>query len=252
MYIKLIACEIFFREICYCAAISKNIVDAEFLTQGYHDIPQTGAVEIQKRIDAVPPGKYDAIALGYGLCSKIVTGLVARHTPIVIPRMHDCITMFLGSRERYKSMFESCPGTYYYTSGWLECLTRRGGEANINGFLMPANVAEGFKVALDQLEKKYGKDNAEYLVFLFSQWENMYNRGVLINFEFARHLKFDEKVKEICKNRGWEYGEIEGDLGYLQRLLDGDWREDEFLILNPGEKIVATFDDKIIEKQTVS
>ena len=126
MFYKVIACEIAFRELCYAAAQSRNLIDLEFLTQGYHDIPGTGRAEIQKRIDAVPAGKYDAILLGYGLCSTILTGLTTAHTPLVIPRAHDCITFFLGSKERYQECFNAKPGTYYYTSGWLECAKRRG------------------------------------------------------------------------------------------------------------------------------
>lgn len=249
MYLKVIACEIFFREICYCAALSKNIIDLEFITQGYHDVPESGIKEIQRRIDAVPEKKYDAIVLGYGLCSKIVAGIAARHTPVVIPRVHDCIAIFLGSHRRYKSIFESQPGTYYYTSGWLECIVRRGGESNINGFLLPANALEGFKIALGKLEEKYGKENAEYLISEFAKWENLYSRGALINYEFTKHLNLEEKVKEICKNRGWDFIKIEGDLGYFKRLLEGDWNEDEFLIVNPGEMVVASYDDKIIGKK---
>ncbi len=96
MFYKVIACEIAFRELCYAAAQSRNLIDFEFLTQGYHDIPATGRTEIQKRIDAVPAGRYEAIVLGYGLCSNILTGLTTAHTPLVIPRAHDCITFFLG------------------------------------------------------------------------------------------------------------------------------------------------------------
>ena len=37
------------------------------------------------------------------------TNLIARHTPIVMPRAHDCITLYLGSRERYQAQFERHP-----------------------------------------------------------------------------------------------------------------------------------------------
>ena len=121
MLLKIIACEIAFREICHIAAQSKHLLDLEFLTQGHHENPAAGRADIQQRIDAMPAGKYEAILLGYGLCSSILTGLTTAHTPLVIPRAHDCITFFLGSKERYQKMFASRPGTYYYTSGWLEC-----------------------------------------------------------------------------------------------------------------------------------
>ena len=127
MFAKLIACEVAFREICWASARSASLVDLEFLSQGYHDNSDIGRERLQERIDAVPEGKYDAILLGYALCNNMVVGLQARHTPLVIPRAHDCITFFLGSKERYARVFREHPGTYYYTAGWLEH-RHRGGE----------------------------------------------------------------------------------------------------------------------------
>ena len=141
MFLRVIACEIAFRELCHAAATSPNLVDFDFLTQGYHDVPGTGRAELQKQIDAVPAGRYDAIILGYGLCSNILTGLTTSHTPLVIPRAHDCITFFLGSKERYQDFFTAHPGTYYYTSGWLECAKRRGSTGPIwGGASLPASA----------------------------------------------------------------------------------------------------------------
>ena len=62
MFLKVIACEIAARELYYAAARSRNLVDLEFLTQGYHDTPNAGRTELQKHIDAVSAGKYDAAA----------------------------------------------------------------------------------------------------------------------------------------------------------------------------------------------
>lgn len=249
MYIKVIACEVFFREVCHCASISKNIIDLEFLIHGYHDTPEVGFHEIQKRIDSIPPEKYDAIVLVYGLCSKIVDGLTARHTKIVIPKVHDCIALFLGSKKRYNQIFEANPGTYYYTSGWIECLTRRGGNVDLRGLWLPASAKEGFKIAFETLKETYGEENAHYLIKEFEKWANIYTRGVLIQFDFLKHLNLEDKVREICKKRGWDYSEMEGDIGYLRRLVDGEWNEEDFLILQPGEKAVPSYDDNVIGKE---
>src|SRR5690349_17710170 len=126
MFFKVIACEIAFREICHLAAASPHIIETHFLTQGLHDRPAHGREELQKQIDAVPAGKFDAVLVGYALCGNILNGIRATHTRLVIPRAHDCITFFLGSRSRYDALANERPGSYYYTSGWLECLRRRG------------------------------------------------------------------------------------------------------------------------------
>ena len=54
------------------------------------------------------------------LCSNGLVGLTARNIPVVVPRAHDCITLFLGSKERYLDYFQSHTGVYFKTSGWIE------------------------------------------------------------------------------------------------------------------------------------
>jgi hypothetical protein len=250
-FFKLIACEIAVREFCHAVATTPNIVDLEFLTQGYHDTPAAGRVELQKRIDAVPLGKYDAIILGYGLCSNILTGITTGHTPLVIPRAHDCITFFLGSKERYQEFFEANPGTYYYTSGWLECVRRRAepGQESKNIFL-PAHSHAGVTAAYEQWVKKYGEEKAKYLLEVMGEWTANYTRGALIDFDFTQPLKLGERVGNICRERGWEYAEVKGDLGLFQRLVNGDWREDEVLVLPPGHKVAPAFDGRIVSAES--
>jgi hypothetical protein len=58
------------------------------------------SARIQESIDRVDPARHEAVLLGYGLCNNGVVGLHAP-VPLVISRAHDCITLLLGSRERY-------------------------------------------------------------------------------------------------------------------------------------------------------
>ena len=123
---KIIACEIAYREICWIASRTPHVTSLDFLVQGYHDNPELGYLTIQDQIDAAERGRFDAILVGYGLCNHLATGLVARDAPLVIPRAHDCLTFFFGSRHQYERYFMSHPGTYYYSSGWLEHDRRNG------------------------------------------------------------------------------------------------------------------------------
>jgi hypothetical protein len=247
MLLKVIACEIAVREFCHTAARSPNVIDLEFLTQGHHDTPAAGRKDLQERINGVPAGKYDAIVLGYGLCSNLITGLTTPHTPLVIPRAHDCITLFLGSKQRYQDSFEANPGTYYYTSGWLECAKRRGpNRQNGQDMFMPASSQAGRADVMEQWVKKYGREQAEYLLETMGQWSALYNRGVLIDFDFTKPLNLPQQVQQICTDRGWKYAEEPGDLGLFQRLLDGEWRDKEVLVVRPAEHVAASFDEGII------
>jgi hypothetical protein len=247
MLLKVIACEIAVRELRYAAARSRNLVDLEFLTQGHHDTPVSGRQEIQARIDAVPSGKYEAIVLGYGLCSHILAGLTSAHTQLVVPRAHDCITLFLGSKERYKKLFSERPGTYYFTSGWLECATRRGHQASAwSVAAMPANSSLNLQAAYQEWVRKYGADQAKYLLEEMSRWTQAYSHGSLIDFDFLKHLDLPQKVQKVCAEKGWEYEQIPGDLSLFQKMLDGPWTDQEFLLVKPGQKVAATFDEGII------
>ncbi len=97
MRLKIIACEVLFREICLCAAHTRNIISTEFLERGLHDNPDSLRSEVQRKIDETDESEYEGILLGYALCSNGVMGVQARGIPLVIPKAHDCVTLFLGS-----------------------------------------------------------------------------------------------------------------------------------------------------------
>ncbi len=246
-FYRVIACEIAARELYFTAAACPNLIDIELLTQGHHDTPQAGREEIQQRIDAVPAGKYAAILLGYGLCSNILVGLTTAHTPLVIPRAHDCITFFLGSKERYQQCFADHPGTYYYTSGWLECAQRRGAKGPVwGGVSLPASANVGLGGTYEEWVRKYGEDQAKFLLEEMSRWSASYSHGTLIDFDFTKSLRLPDEVRKICAEKGWEFSQMAGSLALFHNLLKGSWPDQDFLLVRPGQKVLATFDESII------
>lgn len=248
MFLKVIACEIAVRELCFATAKSVNLVDLEFLAQGHHDNPRAGQAEIQNRINAVPARKYDAIVLGYGLCSSILSGLTTPHTKLVIPRAHDCITLFLGSKERYQNCFAQSPGTYYFSSGWLECLKRRQNTQDLDHLaLSQAGPGLSLSGSYKECVRKYGEEQARYLLEEMSRWTEAYSTGTLIDFDFLANLELRKQVEQICREKQWQYNQLSGDLGLFQKLLDGQWPETDFLIVQPGKKVVSSCDDSVIK-----
>jgi hypothetical protein len=90
-----------------------------FLPGGLHENPTALRERVQAAIDtASRQGRWDRIAVAYGLCGRGTAGLQARDIPLALPRVPDCIALFLGSRQRYQEEFKSCPGTYYLSAGW--------------------------------------------------------------------------------------------------------------------------------------
>ena len=120
MRLKCIGCDALARLIYLCAAHSPHLVDVTMLRLGLHRQPADLQVRLQREIDDSAGQGYQAVVMAYGLCGKATAGITARDVPVVIPRAHDCITLFLGSRARYTQEHEKAPGTYWYSLDYIE------------------------------------------------------------------------------------------------------------------------------------
>ncbi len=241
--LRIVACEIFFRELCHLAARSPRKVDVEFLPKGLHDQGGLAMRErLQAAIDATEPGKHDAVALAYGLCNNGLVGLEARGLPLVLMRAHDCITAFLGSRDRYARYFDDRPGTYFETTGWLE----RGVDGGPYG--LPSQTG-GLGFDLVVLVEKYGEDNARYILETMT---HHYRRLAFIRMGIEPDASFEERTRELAAERGWEFEALDGDLGLLRRLVDGPWSTEDFLVLQPGQRAASTLGHEVIVAEPAS
>ena len=111
---KIIACRVFADEL---RPLLPEGVTAETLEMSLHERPRSLRQLLQERIDA--SADCDTIILGYGACGQATVGLRATHCRLVLPRVDDCIGMFLGSRAAYRAQHEVEPGTYFLTKGWI-------------------------------------------------------------------------------------------------------------------------------------
>jgi len=246
MRFRLISCEIFYREICAAVSRSPNTVDVEFLPKGLHDIGSERMRErLQTAIDAVDAQRYGAVLLGYGLCNNGSAGLAARSLPLVLPRAHDCITLFFGSRERYLSYFESHPGVYFKTTGWIE-------RADL-GELRQLSIQRrtGMDSDYDGLVARYGEENAKYLWEELCSYSRHYRKLTFIQMGVEPDDRFERETREEAAGRGWDFDLVRGDLSLIQRLVDGVWDDREFLVLKPGERTVARYDEGIIAAEKI-
>ena len=181
MRLKLISCEVLFREMCEAVAHSPHQVDVDFLPKGLHDLGRKPmAAKIQEAVDRTPEGRYEAILLGYGLCGNGLDGLTARHTRLVMPRAHDCIALLMGGRDRYQEYFERNPGTFYRSTGWLE----RG-----QGLQQLTHDTMGFDQPLEEMIEKYGEDNGRYLYEELTRYKSEYRKLTFIETGSRRRRK---------------------------------------------------------------
>jgi hypothetical protein len=236
-----IVCEVLVRECWKAAAISPHVVTLSIQPFGLHENPDELRTNLQKEIDSVDPNKYDYILLGYGLCSRGTADLIARSIPIIIPRAHDCITLLLGSRDRYEQEFKKHPGTYYYSPGWVE---RKQGEARQDAAKTAKEqlMADKFKLYVE----KYGEDNARYLIEQESLWITNYNRAAFIDTCMGNKDFYRQFTRNVAETHGWLYEEIPGDTRLIDLLFGGQWNEDEFLIIRPGQRTIEAVNQGII------
>ncbi|MCC6857215.1 MAG: DUF1638 domain-containing protein [Bryobacterales bacterium] len=241
MRLKLISCEIFYREMCAAVARSPNMVDVEFLPKGLHDIGSGPMLErLQAAVDAVDDSCYDAVILGYGLCGMGLVGLTARGIPVVLPRAHDCITHFLGSKERYAEYFQNHPGVYFKTTGWIE----RGSA--LGQLTQQALRKSGLGYSYQELVEKYGEDNARFLYEQLCDTTRNYQQFTYIEMGVEADARFERATREEAARRGWRFEKIRGDMSLIEKLVDSEWDDADFLVVPPGWRVVARYDESVV------
>jgi hypothetical protein len=240
MRFGVLCCEVFFREVCLLAANSPHTMDVAFLPKGLHDLGVERMVpRLQEQIDARSGNGYDAIVMVYGLCNNGIVGLEARDTRLVFARAHDCITLFMGDRRRYLETFSAHPGTYYRTTGWIEHADSTGaGEETVSQKL-------GMAMRYEELVRKYGEDNAQYIQEMLGDWKQNYDRLTYIHMGLECEGPFRERARREAEERGWAFDEVQGSMDLLCKAIYGEW-DGDFLVVEPGQMVAATHDDGII------
>ena len=194
---------------------------AIFMEYGFHRTPQLMTPALQEQIDGIV--EPSTIVVGYGLCGNGLAGLKARQHTLIVPRADDCITILLGSYQRYMEEFSAEPGTYYLTKGWLE------------------SGSHPLKEYREYLEK-YDEETAGWLID--EQYRN-YKRVILVapnQEELDAYRDRAREVADFCAARwGYRYEERIGSEDLVGKLLKLGPQlgasTDEFLVIPPGGEI---------------
>ncbi len=199
----------------------------EVLEFGLHTDPKMLKRALQEAVDradlqsaasASGDAAIDYIILGYGLCSQAVVGLRSERCSLILPRVDDCIGIFLGSMDNYRRQIHNAPGTYYLTKGWISA-----GDTPFDEF--------------DRLEKIYGAEKAREIL---GQIFKNYTRLALINTGQYRLDEYREKARGIARKFNLRYEEIPGSDSLLKALLYGPW-DDRFIVV-PPKNTISFFD----------
>ncbi len=237
-----IACDVVARPVYLCAARSPHVVDIRLFERGLHNEPKNLRDRLQEAIDEAPASA-EAVVLGYGLCGGATSGIRARNVPVVLPRAHDCITLFLGARERYMEEHGKA-ATYWYVADQLE----RNGDyrAGVGGLAIGSDTDDQIDAVRAEYVEKYGEDNADYLMEIMGGWRSHYGRAAFVSMGVADESISEAAARDEAERRGWAFERMEGSMVLLRKLIDGDWGDD-MLVLQPGEQLAMSYDDGVVK-----
>lgn len=230
----IITCAVLEMEFAHFVEGLDHIVRIDLLPQGLHEEPDRLRSELQALIDRVEAETApEVIVLGYGLCSRGTEGVRTRRAKLVVTRAHDCITLLLGSRRRYAEYVAQAPGTYWYSPGW-------------NKHHIPPGE-ERYNRLRAEYVAKYGEDNADFLMETEQHWFSVYDRATYVDLGPGATEADIAYTKRCADWLQWGFDRQQGDPALLKALVSGDWDDERFLVLEPGQTLRMTVDERVIE-----
>lgn len=233
MKTAVITCDVLTDEVRHFCRDLPWVAGIKVIEQGLHNTPDLLRERLQEAIDETEENPdVETIVLVYGLCSRGIEGVVSRRCRIAVTRAHDCITLLLGSKERYAEYLQSHPGTYWYSCGWNRCHIPPGKER--------------FEKLRQGYVERYGGDNADYLMEMEQDWMRAYDRAAFVDLGIVPPAADLRYTRQCADWLGWSFDEQRGDAQLLRDLLSGSWDAERFLVLQPGETVRFTMDDAIL------
>ena len=237
--IAVLACSVFEREIALLAQGARHLAEIRWFEMGLHDRPDRLRATLQEHITAVDQRTdIDAIVLVYGLCGRGTAGLHPQHHPLVIPRAHDCITVFFGSKEAYAQHQRDCPRCYYYTPGWNR------------GRRVPGPDREELMSAT--LSQKFEAEDVEYLLQTEREQWAMNDTAAYLDLGTGDAAAEADYARQCAAALGWKFEHHRGDPALLRDLLWGKWAPDRFQIIAPGFRLGHAADMNILRAEPLT
>ena len=234
--VHVLACGVLATDIRALVARLGLDVQLQFLPGGLHSSPGVLRRRLQEAVDtaSADPG-CTRIAVGYGVCGLGTVGLHARRVPLVLPRVHDCVALFMGSDEAYREQFARCPGTYYVSAGWVDERTQPESAQKEAAREDPTDVD------FDELVRKYGQENSDAIRHFLNSWQRNYERAVFIDTGAAPQAeRYARMAEAMAAEFGWRYEKLAGSADLISALLTAERASDEILVVAPHH--VTTYD----------
>lgn len=222
------------NEVAALTRDATHIVHREFFEMGLHDNP--GGLR-QRLAEAIACAEaeplVEAVVLVYGLCGLALVDLSPQRCRLVVPRAHDCITLFLGSKERYAEEMREEPGTYWYAPGWNR-------EQRVPGPDREAKLRALYA-------EKFGPDEVDALLEMDRESFAHHTRAAYVDLGQAGDERHGQYAARCAESLGWRFARRRGDPRLLRDLLHGAWDEERFLVVEPGQQIAFSANGAIVK-----
>jgi hypothetical protein len=234
-HVALIGCEVLERELAALSGLGEAVASREILPAGLHVQPtRLRAILAQAIAHTEERPEIDTIVLAYGLCGSALVGLGPSRCSLVVPRAHDCVTLFLGNKERYAECMKEDPGLYWYMPGWC----RHG--------LVPSPDREERLRA--EYRVRFDPDQVDELIEMDRESVAQHHSAAYTDLQLPGDSDQFQYSKTCAECRGWSMTPIHGDSGLLRDLLNGPWDPERFLVVHPGQRIaLCAHGDAIIK-----
>ncbi|MDR3542923.1 MAG: DUF1638 domain-containing protein [Desulfosporosinus sp.] len=207
MTLKIIACEVMKEELL--AVASGRTIEFEFLPQGRHNHPEKLGLELQSLLNGLTG--YSQVILAFGLCGGAAKNLRAADFTLTIPRVHDCIPLLLGSQASFEKHRREETGTLYTSCGWTNSEGSVVGEYN-------------------RTYEKYGEKKTTRIYALMYSG---YKRVLFIRTGIPNEEKYLQRSREIGELLNLDHQITQGNLIYIDKLVNGPWPEEDFINIPP-------------------
>ncbi len=227
-----VACAVLAIDMKHSAEKLGYDIEFKFLEAGLHNNPKLLKEKLQAAIDEISAADLcERIIIGYGVCGKGTIGVQSRSIALTIPKVHDCVALFLGGDAAYKREFKKYPGTYYLSAGL--CEQTDASMAKRKQFTYFGDK----KLEFSDLVEKHGKKAALQTFDFLNSWQKNYQRAVFIETGIKKSLKYEKLAEEMAREYNWEYEKIKGSSFLIDKMITADHSTSEILYVPPEHVI---------------
>ncbi len=210
MNTKILACATLKNELSFLCEKHQLSFETIWIESGLHNRPKKLHERLQEELNKI--GNCDRLLLAFGNCGNAVENLQKGPYELICPKVDDCISLFFGSDES-RNAYGRKHKSIYMTQGWMD------GESNL--------VTE-----YQHMLEKYDKETADSIIeMMYGHYEEL----ALLDTRITDIKELWDETGVVEEFTKLKRRIVPGTLSYLEQLLTGPWKEDQFHVIPKSE-----------------